>query len=159
MSEERTDNVKDLHLLACLVWPRDRGIVFRASSPSIAARIHSRAMFTKLGTVGLSCRPHSPGQTLRTPIPTTWCTSIKVPFVALNNASIPPSSIVDALCPKAGDRRRSFPAAHPQFQEPDIWSGVTEADRRKKGVGLAAITLAAAIGFNVLALAIQDREH
>ncbi len=29
----------------------------------------------------------------------------------------------------------------------------------KKGVGLAAITLAAAIGFNVLALAIQDREH
>ncbi len=48
MSEERTDNVKDLHLLACLVWPRDRGIVFRASSPSIAARIHSRAMFTRL---------------------------------------------------------------------------------------------------------------
>jgi len=26
-------------------------------------------------------------------------------------------------------------------------------------VGLAAITLAAAIGFNVLVLAIQDREH
>jgi hypothetical protein len=30
---------------------------------------------------------------------------------------------------------------------------------RKMWVGLAAITLAAAIGFNVLALAIQDREH
>jgi hypothetical protein len=33
MSEERTDNVKDLHLLACLVWPRDRGYSFPGILP------------------------------------------------------------------------------------------------------------------------------
>ena len=33
------------------------------------------------------------------------------------------------------------------------------AARLPSVIGLAAITLAAAIGFNVLALAIQDREH
>src|SRR5205085_10654398 len=38
-------SVSDLHLLACLVLPRNPGgVLLRASSPSIAARIDSRAM-------------------------------------------------------------------------------------------------------------------
>jgi hypothetical protein len=40
--------VTGLHLLACLVLRRDCGVVFCASSPSIAARIHSRAMSNSL---------------------------------------------------------------------------------------------------------------
>jgi len=40
--------VSGLHLLACLVLRRDCGVVFCASSQSIAARIHSRAMSNSL---------------------------------------------------------------------------------------------------------------
>jgi hypothetical protein len=44
-STRRPLSVSDLHLLACLVLRRDPGgVLLRASSPSIAARIHSRAM-------------------------------------------------------------------------------------------------------------------
>ena len=40
----KPQSVRDSHLRACLVLRRDLGVVLYASSPSIAARIHSRAM-------------------------------------------------------------------------------------------------------------------
>jgi hypothetical protein len=94
-----------LHLLACLLLGFDLAV--RASSPSIAAFIHSRAMLNNWFGLPAS---HSPERTLQTPIQTTWCPPSKVPFVALKRPCRSP-------CHSRARRKVSaeFVGTHPHY--------------------------------------------
>jgi hypothetical protein len=86
----RPPGASDLHLLACLVLRCDLGVVPGASSASIAARIHSRAMSISLSrSSGLLACVASLAQSRANSSnsdPGDMGASVQVPFVASNNA-------------------------------------------------------------------------